>query len=63
VHESWVRTMEAKLVRDELNKCYKAEGVNHFENCKWLSEKYLGMLKDARVRCSHILSLATYLTC
>lgn len=47
--ESWVRAMEAKLVRDELDKCFEHEGVNHQENCKWLSEKYLGMLKQAKV--------------
>ena len=41
--------MEVKLVRDELEKCQKAEGVNHYESCKWLSEKYLQMLKDNRV--------------
>lgn len=50
LRESWVRTMEARLVRDELEKCQKGEGVNHYENCKWLSEKYLSMLKENRVR-------------
>lgn len=48
--ESWVKTMELRLVRAELDKCHKAEGVNHYENCKWLAEKYLGMLKTYRVR-------------
>jgi len=42
--------MEARLVREELAKCHKAEGVNHYENCAWLSEKYLNMLKDSKVR-------------
>jgi hypothetical protein len=42
--------MEARLVRDELEKCQKGEGVNHYENCKWLSEKYLKMMKENRVR-------------
>ena len=42
--------MEARLVRDELEKCQRAEGVNHYENCKWLAEKYLTMLKENRVR-------------
>ncbi|KAF9490800.1 hypothetical protein BDN71DRAFT_148855 [Pleurotus eryngii] len=50
IRESWVRAMEARLVREELEKCQKAEGVNHYENCKWLSEKYLTMLKDSQVR-------------
>ena len=50
VRESWVRAMEAKIVRDELNKCQRVEGVNHYENCRELSEKYLNLLKDNRVR-------------
>jgi hypothetical protein len=42
--------MEVRLVADELAKCHKAEGVNHYENCTWLSEKYMAMLKENRVR-------------
>ena len=42
--------MEIRLVREELAKCHKAEGVNHYENCKWLSEKYLQLLRTNRVR-------------
>jgi len=45
-----VKAMEARLVRDELVKCQRYEGVNHLENCKWLSEKYLVMLKENRVK-------------
>jgi len=50
LRESWVRAMEARLVREELEKCQKGEGVNHYENCKWLSEKYLNMLRENRVQ-------------
>ncbi|KAF8348869.1 NADH-ubiquinone oxidoreductase 12 kDa subunit [Amanita rubescens] len=50
IRESWVKAMEVKLVRDELEKCQMAEGVNHYENCKWLSEKYIQMLRDNRVK-------------
>ena len=50
VRESWVRTMEAKLVRDQLDRCYQTEGVNHLESCKDLRERYLDMLRDNRVR-------------
>jgi hypothetical protein len=50
IRESWVKAMEARLVREELEKCQKSEGVNHYENCKWLSEKYLTMLKENKVR-------------
>ena len=42
--------MEARLVRDELDKCHRTEGVNHYENCKVLSQRYVEMLKENRVR-------------
>ncbi len=45
-----MKAMELRLVGDELGKCHKAEGVNHYENCRWLSEKYLAMLRHNRVR-------------
>ncbi|KAH7873459.1 MAG: hypothetical protein NXY57DRAFT_978157 [Lentinula lateritia] len=50
IRESWVRAMEARLVREELEKCQRTEGVNGFENCKWLSEKLLEKLNDSRVK-------------
>ncbi|CAI6332182.1 unnamed protein product [Periconia digitata] len=33
IREQWVRSMMARLVRDEMNKCYRREGVNHLEKC------------------------------
>ncbi|ESK92325.1 nadh-ubiquinone oxidoreductase 12 kda subunit [Moniliophthora roreri MCA 2997] len=50
LRESWVRAMEARLVRDELEKCQKSEGVNHYENCKWLADKYLDKLRESKVK-------------
>lgn len=50
LREEWVKAMEARLVREELDKCHRAEGVNHYENCKWLAEKYLKMLRENKVR-------------
>ncbi|KAI0787874.1 NADH-ubiquinone oxidoreductase 12 kDa subunit [Fomes fomentarius] len=50
VRESWVRTMEAKLVRDKLDHCYETEGVNHLESCKDIRERYIEMLKENRVK-------------
>ena len=49
IRESWVRAMEAKLVRDELNKCQRTEGVNHYETCKYLADRYIEMLRENRV--------------
>jgi hypothetical protein len=56
-----VKAMEARLVREELEKCQKSEGVNHYENCRWLTEKYLKMLKENKVpwsalRVTHLIS-------
>jgi len=50
IRESWVRAMEARIVREELVKCQRTEGVNHYENCKEWSERYISMLEDARVK-------------
>jgi len=42
--------MEARIVRDNLSKCQKVEGVNSYERCKDLAERYADMLKENRVR-------------
>lgn len=33
IREQWVKNMMARLVREELSKCYYREGVNHLEKC------------------------------
>lgn len=33
LREQWVKSMMARIVRDELGKCYYREGVNHLQNC------------------------------
>ncbi|WOO77663.1 NADH-ubiquinone oxidoreductase subunit, mitochondrial [Vanrija pseudolonga] len=50
VRESWIKAMEARIVRGELQKCYKYEGVNHYENCKELAEKYAHMIRDNAIK-------------
>ncbi|KIK10109.1 hypothetical protein K443DRAFT_670739 [Laccaria amethystina LaAM-08-1] len=50
LRESWVRAMETRLVQTELGKCQRGEGVNHYENCKWLADKYIQMLRENRVQ-------------
>lgn len=50
IRESWVGVMEARLVRAELAKCWRTEGVNHYEACHHLTAKYLDMLRENRVR-------------
>lgn len=31
-------------------KCHKSEGVNHYAECKHLSELYLKMMRENKVR-------------
>ena len=49
IRESWIRAMEARIVNDNLQKCHRIEGVNHYEKCKHLADRYTEMLKDAKV--------------
>ncbi|KAL9137434.1 MAG: hypothetical protein Q9175_001358 [Cornicularia normoerica] len=50
IREQWVKSMMARLVREELGKCYAREGVNHLEKCGSLRERYFEALKYAKVR-------------
>jgi NADH dehydrogenase (ubiquinone) 1 beta subcomplex subunit 10 len=50
IRETWVRAMEARIVRDELKRCQRTEGVNTLETCQHLADRYLTMLKENRVR-------------
>jgi len=33
IREQWVQSMMARLIREEMGKCYRREGVNHLEKC------------------------------
>ena len=33
LREQWIRSMMARIVREELGKCYVREGVNHLDKC------------------------------
>lgn len=33
IREQWVQSMMARLIREELGKCYWREGVDHLEKC------------------------------
>jgi len=41
--------MEARIVRGELQKCYRGEGVNQLQNCKELAERYASMIRENKV--------------
>lgn len=51
IRESWVKAMEARIVREELVKCQRGEGVNHYKKCGHLAEMYTGMIRDNKVSC------------
>lgn len=44
IREQWVKSMMARLVREELGKCYYREGVNHLEKCGDLRGKHCDVL-------------------
>lgn len=50
IRETWVKAMEARIVRENLSKCQKVEGVNHYEKCKDLAERYTDMLRENKVK-------------
>ena len=41
LREQWVKAMMARLVREELGKCYSREGVGHLEKCAKLRGELL----------------------
>ncbi|EDN04636.1 NADH-ubiquinone oxidoreductase 12 kda subunit [Histoplasma capsulatum] len=50
IREQWVRSMMARLVGEELGKCYRREGVNHLEKCGMLRDRYFELLKEAKIK-------------
>eukprot|EP00741_Cyanophora_paradoxa_P019587 tig00021133_g18908.t1 len=43
--EKWALVGEMRLVREELTRCHRREGVNALHNCRELAKKYLEMCK------------------
>lgn len=41
--------MQLRLVHDELQKCFRAEGENHYQVCGPIAKVYKEMLEDAKV--------------
>ncbi|CAG8603118.1 9298_t:CDS:2 [Paraglomus brasilianum] len=50
LRKQWIKAMEARLIGNALSKCYKTEGVNHFQNCKHLVDLYLQAVKEAKFK-------------
>lgn len=49
IREQWVRSMMARLVRDEMGKCYRREGVNHLEKCGHLRGRSFSISRATRI--------------
>ncbi|EAS36093.3 NADH-ubiquinone oxidoreductase 12 kDa subunit [Coccidioides immitis RS] len=50
IREQWVRSMMARLVGEELGKCYRREGVNHLEKCGKLRDKYFELIDERKIK-------------
>ena len=50
IREEWIKVMQIRLVREELQKCYRAEGENHYQVCAPIVSVYDDLLKEAKVR-------------
>lgn len=42
--------MQVRLVHDELQKCHRAEGENHYQVCGPIARVYKDLLKEAKAR-------------
>lgn len=49
IRDEWIKVMQIRLVRDELQKCHRAEGENHYQVCAPIVKVYNDLLKEARV--------------
>lgn len=49
LREQWVKSMMARIVREELGKCYYREGVNHLQNCGKLRGEWTIIRKGQEV--------------
>lgn len=63
IRETWVKAMEARIVRENLSKCQKVEGVNHYEKCKDLAERYTDMLRENKARVTLFFHVDPYFRC
>ena len=41
VRERYVGLAEARQLREQVKQCYYKEGVNHYQNCREIVQKYL----------------------
>lgn len=46
--EAFVAQEKIKIVRERLAECYNREGVNHYQNCKEIAQKYFALITAPR---------------
>ncbi|CAO0789387.1 hypothetical protein V8B55DRAFT_1500087 [Mucor lusitanicus] len=49
IRDDWVKAMEARIIKEKLDECYRTEGVNHYKSCRDLADMYLATIKTHRV--------------
>ena len=47
--ENMIAIERAKLIMERLRECYREEGVNHYENCRELVQKYCDAFEGNRL--------------
>lgn len=52
IREQWVQSMMARLIREEMGRCYRREGVNHLEKCGHLRGTPDFTLQTRILRCN-----------
>lgn len=50
IREQAVRVKALEVVRKALERCFETQGVNQFENCKEIAERYLDLLPNSEMR-------------
>ena len=58
IREQWVQSMMARLIREEMGKCYYREGVNHLEKCGKLRGESHPNLERSRSRAGNVRNRA-----
>ncbi|KAI7903095.1 uncharacterized protein BX663DRAFT_551942 [Cokeromyces recurvatus] len=49
IRDDWVKVMEARLIKEKLDECYRTEGVNHYQTCRELADMYFATIKTHKV--------------
>eukprot|EP00511_Aplanochytrium_stocchinoi_P000060 CAMPEP_0204821804 /NCGR_PEP_ID=MMETSP1346-20131115/11_1 /ASSEMBLY_ACC=CAM_ASM_000771 /TAXON_ID=215587 /ORGANISM="Aplanochytrium stocchinoi, Strain GSBS06" /LENGTH=68 /DNA_ID=CAMNT_0051947719 /DNA_START=363 /DNA_END=572 /DNA_ORIENTATION=- len=45
VRERMIAVEQTKMLREKVAACYRAEGVNHYQNCKEIVDQYISRIR------------------